>query len=1360
MGIWKTVQKHVVTHAGSKAGVALIIVSLFALLFNSLNFFYSSVISTPHDSIYYESTMHVFQDNIGGKYEALSLAYGPIDIVYTWVNGSDQIWSAEKDTWSRYNNDFHSTPSSSSTHNTNKHMNISNNSNSMNNITTGDADDRVSPNRYRDSDELRYSLRSIYKYAPWVRKIYVVTANQIPWWMDLENDRIQVVSHNEIFPNTSHLPVFSSPSIESHIHLIPGLSKHFIYFNDDVFLGAPTKPEDFISIEGQQKLIMAWDVPKCAPGCVDSWIGDGYCDKACNVSSCNFDYPDCINGTNSKTQQKRTNLVHCSKGCPDSWLGDRSCDMRCQNAECAFDAGDCGIDLLFQNFPGAVVAVNNFYKANNQSDEQSRSVRCSSSSNSGEGMSAGCNYSQDKTRGSYKQKNNNNVDEQLREEKGEKEIDASGDQFNEEESELVLVVMAGTKAVHFNLSELASEGGIGALHNGTARFKFTEAIHSDSSTVHSSFLLKMHSLLVVIFFSGQNDAPEPPALPHNIFFKVSGYDIVSGHNATAFFRMRIIPSVAPVLPVPVGMSTVKGYIGSCKRGGVEVREPHPLLVDMSLLDVPFGGPNAILDAVKRSMWPQGVVILASLGKSASSSPNLIEITKKTINSFSLRHSVSWRRSESGEEESAVQIVSLCSSLALYSERNGISWRYGLGLCDSYDLTLKDVFDHKWLIVHSNSSANSKELQTTAVGRRIGVLQSAQIALLAPSPIAWPSGNSTWLRSRIELLQKVEDKPDNGDIGIGGVVHSCLTTAFRWGGERPVPVLPSDNGYNNNATDNANATATDLTSNSSGNATSVALSSFSASSSIDDTAGDLAPSSVSEQRRLAIPAIVIDSSSNSNSFYEDMLFNSRSVSGSSSIGFGSKSTKSMNDRHKSRSRRRNLIEATVNTMFDRQLARLTSTSDGSYTTRISNRMSTNPNSNRRLLDTYSDSLIHVNRLYTKAFGTEARKVPAHVPHMINVEFMNEMQRRWEGEWIKTSENRFRSSSDMQYAFAYYHYVMNRANAVPDFNDGQMRAGIGSYDHLLQNPSTADNASIVTNAMIDNFISTEIDTDHDGYIDDNEFHTLACLVSETPPCTKGGNFIRNNCSAFSLNNTIAVGSSARPPPRGYVLDSEAHFRILPSNEDVAVCKPAQDGIIKHLKKQYVPFLIVKSDAKGDIVAFEMIGDNITESINQLDSIRCRKSKFICINDNMQNPSTVLVEALKSFFQAMYPRPSPFELPQGQRNPTLYLNEYRSLKKQGSIQNPIETSNILNNLKAIPSKMLSFIKSAASPITVAGNIESTLKGGTSSRTRSRPTTLEESENNLEEILAAIFVLLLLLFIVVLALFRQIQIQKQRND
>ena len=159
------------------------------------------------------------------------------------------------------------------------------------------------------------------RYAPWIRHIYIVTDNQIPNWLNLRHPRVSMVSHTDIFQNQSHLPVFSSPAIETHLHRIKGISKRFIYFNDDVFLGANVLPDDFFGLDASHKFRFAWDVPKCSPGCVDSWIGDGFCDKACNVSACNFDFPDCVNGTNSgrhgsrdrsRGSRENQNVVMCS----------------------------------------------------------------------------------------------------------------------------------------------------------------------------------------------------------------------------------------------------------------------------------------------------------------------------------------------------------------------------------------------------------------------------------------------------------------------------------------------------------------------------------------------------------------------------------------------------------------------------------------------------------------------------------------------------------------------------------------------------------------------------------------------------------------------------------------------------------------------------------------------------------------------------------------------------------------------------------------------------------------------------------------------------------------------------------------
>lgn len=108
----------------------------------------------------------------------------------------------------------------------------------------GKGDDDISASRFADNEEMRYSLRSVVQYAPWVRHVFIVTNGQIPSWLNLDNPRITLVTHEvcvgsglpaellaivsfqqEIFYNKSHLPTFSSPAIESHLHRIPGLSK-------------------------------------------------------------------------------------------------------------------------------------------------------------------------------------------------------------------------------------------------------------------------------------------------------------------------------------------------------------------------------------------------------------------------------------------------------------------------------------------------------------------------------------------------------------------------------------------------------------------------------------------------------------------------------------------------------------------------------------------------------------------------------------------------------------------------------------------------------------------------------------------------------------------------------------------------------------------------------------------------------------------------------------------------------------------------------------------------------------------------------------------------------------------------------
>lgn len=230
-------------------------------------------------------------------------------------------------------------------------------------ISQSKQDEDISASRFEDNEELRYSLRSIERHAPWVRNIFIVTNGQIPSWLNLDNPRVTIVTHQDVFRNLSHLPTFSSPAIESHIHRIEGLSQKFIYLNDDVMFGKDVWPDDFYSHSKGQKVYLTWPVPNCAEGCPGSWIKDGYCDKACNNSACDWDGGDCSGnsgghryaagggGTGSLGVGQPwqfgggiNSVSYCNQGCANSWLADKFCDQACNVLSCGFDAGDCGQD--------------------------------------------------------------------------------------------------------------------------------------------------------------------------------------------------------------------------------------------------------------------------------------------------------------------------------------------------------------------------------------------------------------------------------------------------------------------------------------------------------------------------------------------------------------------------------------------------------------------------------------------------------------------------------------------------------------------------------------------------------------------------------------------------------------------------------------------------------------------------------------------------------------------------------------------------------------------------------------------------------------------------------------------------------
>jgi hypothetical protein len=159
----------------------------------------------------------------------------PIDLIIPWVDGNDPQLTAKRkqfvksDITSRYSG--------------------------------------AHPTRFASSNEIRYCVLSILKFAPFVRTIYILTDNQDPdvygevkKYFPERLNAIKIVDHKHIFRDyEEYLPTFNSISIGNMAWRIENLSENFVYFNDDVFLIRSITPEDWI-VDGRPVLRGRWRI--------------------------------------------------------------------------------------------------------------------------------------------------------------------------------------------------------------------------------------------------------------------------------------------------------------------------------------------------------------------------------------------------------------------------------------------------------------------------------------------------------------------------------------------------------------------------------------------------------------------------------------------------------------------------------------------------------------------------------------------------------------------------------------------------------------------------------------------------------------------------------------------------------------------------------------------------------------------------------------------------------------------------------------------------------------------------------------------------------------------------------------------
>ncbi len=149
-----------------------------------------------------------------------------VDAVYMWVDDSDPAWRERRD--------------------------------AAFNAFGGRAlpDDSTADFRFRDHGELRASLRSLETHAPWIRRIFLVTDQQRPVWLDPSSSRVTVVDHRDII-DAAALPTFSSHVIGSQLHHIPGLASRYVVMNDDILFNRPVSAADLFTPEGLLRVVLS-----------------------------------------------------------------------------------------------------------------------------------------------------------------------------------------------------------------------------------------------------------------------------------------------------------------------------------------------------------------------------------------------------------------------------------------------------------------------------------------------------------------------------------------------------------------------------------------------------------------------------------------------------------------------------------------------------------------------------------------------------------------------------------------------------------------------------------------------------------------------------------------------------------------------------------------------------------------------------------------------------------------------------------------------------------------------------------------------------------------------------------------------
>ncbi|CAH0518690.1 unnamed protein product [Peronospora belbahrii] len=1181
-------------------------------------------------------------NNIGHVKSMDFLSYGPIDVVYTWVNGTDPRWKKEKVFW-------------------HKHWIASLTGQPLPVWGQEDIenirgkDDSNSDNRFRDNEELRYSLRSLEKYAPWIRHVYVVTDGQIPSWLDIESPKISIVKHETIFLNKSHLPVFSSPAIEWNLDNIPGLSDMFLYFNDDVFLGSPVRPEDFVSQAGVQKVYLAWEVPLCADRCFETSLANGRCDKECNVTACDFDMGDCgcdvnpLDGALTCDAEKvATILEHlpkpvklgdhlCQGVCNYQWLGNGVCDIACNVSSCAFDGGDCKAAKPVYNQYSRTVTPDDD-DDDDEEDEEGKDDELSPFVKELWSADVAANHT-------------------------------------------LVKVPLNVNATYLNLTDAFGVNGSiwTAAHDNEILIRF--------ASVHEA------ELVLLLVFGRDRDANP---MTSSAQISVVGEDAEGNYVCLEFSIVRgndqieesLGPAQLPFVwcfrPTPMDMEHVTTILENEKAfPNLSIEDKHATAADkfssnVPLLEIflPFDTSGKKLgdgDIVnlgwhvdlrlhneeKDIDWSEHDICQVQVPKKpeVSTTASAAVYSQKTSRKAAVGgskhgYSIDWTNTDNDVVPIIGTAIEMMNDENAFEQKNAkqngehseggldedtgaedLETDDGIAKCRLNEeqsgvfVTFQVLPDRAYTVFSAaatDSGLDGEDIKTDAP-QAVEISSTRNAAASTNSDMdksmdGWKispqvadgqicfydTGRDDPTRYRycfglamgyfhseeVELVHKptiwallhppkpkVIYTPYMGDnpalIELSG---GCIDTATRFIGIQPQICYPNE----------------------------IPVLRLPVK---DETKVDLRQQQEEEGRQLACEAqkrrlaqreLKEHEARASDGLLGRLVRYIRSIS--LAVGFGP------------------VMPADDDSLeyieYADVCSRLPVAAEEKSETNVQAQLS---------VDTFGDSLRYVNQLYNRVFGKPKtpgrRRVPSHMPFLLQKSIIREIKDYWTKEVHDTSAHRFRHPQDMQFSFSYFHYLINRAKIHP---------------HTLEE-----------------IWREYLDVNLNGILDENEVLTAASLAhGDAPPA----NFVTEVRECIQSEKRVKVREI--PTAEGTLRLSETltpHITL----ENLEQCPKIRDALIRNVRYESKVELMPEIE-----VTFHMLSDDYSFAWKQMMGTRARRTKFVCINDDMRFPSTAVSQILHELFLSIWPKRSQFELPYHLKNRYAHIDEYNTAQERRQV------------------------------------------------------------------------------------------------